>query len=101
MKKLKLDLESVHVESFDVSPEGAGRSTIHGYAELIAAAEPTNSPSCPTNGCGTCYETCWDSCEYTCVGTTGKTETEWNSCKGDICYWWTDLTIAGAEPGKV
>jgi hypothetical protein len=81
MRKIKLDIDSLRVESFDLESEANGPSTIQGYAEAVGGAEPaTNSPSCPTNGCGTCYETCWKTCAYTCEGTTGGTETQWYSC---------------------
>jgi hypothetical protein len=72
MGKLKLDLESVQVESFEVSPERMGTSTVKGYA--MDAAGPSDYASCPTAGCGTCYETCWNTCEASCPGTSGATE---------------------------
>ncbi len=77
MRKLKLNLEMLQVESFDVSSDANGISTIQAYAggAPAEAAEVTNSPSCPTNGCGTCYETCWNTCEVTCPGTSGPYET--------------------------
>jgi hypothetical protein len=81
MRKLKLEIDSLQVESFDLVAEN-GVSTIHAY--VLAGGDPvaaTDSPSCPTNGCGTCYESCWRTCKYTCEGETGETESDWMSCE--------------------
>jgi hypothetical protein len=102
MRKLKLDLDNLQVDTFEPSSEPDGASTIFGYVNAaVPPAEVTNSPSCPTNGCGTCYQSCWNTCAVTCQGTTGDTETQWDSC--NVCavtiYWpdcWveTQLTVA-------
>lgn len=83
MKKLKLDLNSVTVESFVTVLPKEGGATVHGYQDLnpfAVAGEPyqqvygSNYNSCPTDGCGTCFHTCWQSCDVSCPGTSGMTE---------------------------
>lgn len=81
MKKLKLDLDSVQVESFETTARGERISTVHGYQDMMnpfgeqaAASDATCINSCPTNWCGTCANTCWNTCEGSCPGTSGATE---------------------------
>ncbi len=78
MRKLKLEIDSLQVESFDLVAENGG-STILGHAQVPAA--PSDFETCPTAGCGTCYNTCWNTCKYACEGTSGDTESDWMSCE--------------------
>lgn len=73
MRKLKLDLNGISVQSFHVTDEGHdGKGTVHAHSH---ASCPFCDPSSMTNptGCGTCehaticYVTCDASCN-TCVG---------------------------------
>ncbi|MEM7352315.1 MAG: hypothetical protein AAF657_16055 [Acidobacteriota bacterium] len=65
MKKLRLDLDDLEVESFDTTPAGeeANEGTVFGYS----------CPSCPSCGldlnetCGSCPGM---SCQMTCGGAT-------------------------------
>lgn len=74
MKKLKLDLNSVRVESFEILSGGARSGSVRGHHGLdtlmgedvaMESENPAGScwASCPTMGCGTCYKTCWVGCE--------------------------------------
>jgi hypothetical protein len=72
MKKLKLDVERIQVESFEVSSSGNSGGTARGFMmdmpgfqdELMESENQQGScwASCPTAGCGTCFKTCWESC---------------------------------------
>jgi len=74
MKKLKLGLEDLHVESFQTSPKG-----VQGYQIGMDMALPDTSTceasclSCQTGPCGTCGVSC------SCGGSCGE------SCQTDAC----------------
>ena len=85
MKKLKLDLDSVTVESFETTAGRDRGATILGYQDMLnpfgevpeepgGGSDATCLNSCPTNWCGTCANTCWNTCPASCPGTTGATE---------------------------
>ena len=95
MKKLKLDLDNLQVESFATSSRADGIATVHGHQDLLnpfagnveqpGGLEPVDGgsdsdascwASCPTDGCGTCYKTCWHTCAASCPGTSGETSVE-------------------------
>ncbi|MGD8778128.1 MAG: hypothetical protein PVH88_04125 [Ignavibacteria bacterium] len=65
MKKLKLNLEDLRVESFELNPgKEINKGTIHGNEQPTVVDDTCVEPSCD----GTCYE---DTCEDTCgVGPT-------------------------------
>ena len=82
MRKVKLLLEDLQVESFEVDPGSLDAGTVHG---LEVAAEPAASgvhtgcmTHCPTEGCENCNSVvrthCWVECpsyagtcfEFTC-----------------------------------
>ena len=65
MKKMKLNLEALAIESFDTTHPPAKRGTVFGDQCTC----PTNCtcPGCPTCD-GTCPQTCGDSCNGTCGG---------------------------------
>ena len=89
MKKMKLSLDDLKVESFQTTPEGGGGGdgTVFGYisCDLTICAEcppggcPTQDPSC--NGtCGqSCNGTCYESCNGTCGASCG------GGCGGLTC----------------
>ena len=70
MRKLKLKLETLRVEAFDVNPSGrADRGTIRGHLpprsqDIFCISEepcvPSNEFSCVATTCmGTCFPTCY------------------------------------------
>ncbi|HEU0012348.1 MAG TPA: hypothetical protein VFQ45_01620 [Longimicrobium sp.] len=91
MKKMRLDLDTLSVESFDTVETPAERGTVHGhippdtyarycsdgttcvdscfectdYASCLGTCNATECGTCATN-CGTCYDA---SCGYTYCGT--------------------------------
>jgi hypothetical protein len=71
MKKLKLDLEDLSVESFATTPESRGEGgTVFGqqctcYTQCTCPGCPTCDASCN----GTCGGTCGGTCEASCNGT--------------------------------
>jgi hypothetical protein len=66
MKKIKLDLDALKVESFDTLPDGA----VFGYSTCPTVCQQ----SCGATYCGTC-ETCReDGCSVpirSCIGSSG------------------------------
>ena len=98
MRKLRLDLEQLQVESFATANGAADRGTVKGNAEIegfgVAIAEPAITVPvgtlkntcmidfCPDSwmsGCLTCAGSCVDTCQASC-----KT---CNTCFGnDTCY---------------
>jgi hypothetical protein len=60
MKKMKLELDALAVESFETAAVGKRTGTVHGAAQ-------TQWYTCPGYG-ETCNggDTCWDSCAGTC-----------------------------------
>jgi hypothetical protein len=70
MRKLKLEIDALQVETFQTSPAGAERGTVAGNATFLG-----------TGGCWTCdytrcVETCGESCDNsldycTCADCTG------------------------------
>lgn len=59
MPKLKLNLETLRVDSFEPAEAGTERGTVMGRAE-ITASEPQQK----TTG-DTCDRSCWEGCELT------------------------------------
>jgi hypothetical protein len=84
MKKLKLDVDDLRVESFQTERGGASRGTVVAadYGNPVSVVEPesgniyclTVQPCIPTNeatgGCHTCQATCGDSCSCDYPGWT-------------------------------
>ncbi len=67
MKKMRLDLEQIQVESFDTSPESKGSGTVQGFINTddnlcITTLAPTCMESCP------CTTVIPDCCGATCEG---------------------------------
>ena len=79
MKKLKLDLEDLAVESFATTPE-AGRDGGTVFGQQCTCYTQCTCPGCPTcAGYGTCDASCNGTCAASCNGTCGAT------CDGS-CY---------------
>jgi len=80
MRKLKLELEELSVESFETAGEAEERGTVRGNSF------PTRFAQCITNACsGADGVTCDETCGYTCYATCGETCGA-NSCDGCITY---------------
>ncbi len=92
MKKLKLDLDALEVESFDTAAAGAARGTVKGYyteeppKDYIETMQFTcttcpSGPSCPcpSAGCPTGYTECGqDTCgNWTCGFTFCANSCDW------------------------
>ena len=87
MKKLRLSLDELRVDSFETTAEQEPRGTVMGEQQCTCLTNCT----CP--GCNTCNETCPQTCAYTCddsecimtcIGDTcgGGGWTCWDSCGG-------------------
>jgi hypothetical protein len=83
MKKLSLNLDELHVESFDTSSgEPDGRGTIQGRV-----ADTENTPDTCEFSCGvTCGDTCPESCGGTCWADCSYGWTCVPSCNDTVCY---------------
>ncbi|HEY0020626.1 MAG TPA: hypothetical protein VGC13_30280 [Longimicrobium sp.] len=84
MRKLRLDVEAVQVESFTTQAAAAGRGTVEAQQgrETFGCPAPTQDTCVGTCGCGggtldvtcascdiTCGATCWDPTCDTCMAT--------------------------------
>lgn len=93
MKKMKLDLDALAVESFDTAPgTGAGHGTIRGHdsaptepeePDTIAATCDCPPPGTNQTACG--QFTCQWSCDAGCSNVTCGGSTCWATCP-DSCY---------------
>lgn len=77
MKKLRLDFETLCVESFDVSPDSLrAHGTVAGMVRGVVGGD-TQKPDCDASGAGTCGHTfCGDDTCGTC---------DYNSYCGESC----------------
>jgi hypothetical protein len=89
MKKLRLNLDSLRVDSFQTAPLVWGRGTVR----LHESTEPQEPESivatcdCPGTGGGTAWATCDWSCGGGCSNDTcGGSTCEWHTC-ADSCNW--------------
>jgi hypothetical protein len=74
MRKLRLDLDDLSVESFETTPlPRTENGTVFGQEQCTCYTQCT----CP--GCPTCDASCNGTCAYTCEGTCAYT------CAGDTC----------------
>ena len=87
MKKMKLNLDALGVESFDTSGADAKRGTVFG--EQCTCYTNCTCPGCPTcyASCnGTCGGTCGENtCAASCNGTCGAATCDY-TCGGDCNY---------------
>ena len=83
MKKLKLRLEDLKVESFETAPEGDPTPQGTVFAYISPGPGNTCDAGCANSTCvNTCADTCGDTCNTTCVlNTCGTCQT----CGGPTC----------------
>jgi hypothetical protein len=102
MRKIRLDLEALDVESFDVTPNRAPKGTMVGH-ELTAntdCGQETCAPTCHVTWCqescaGTCLTDCWGACGG---GGTGNCQIHTNTCtQGERCYSRPDTNCAPTD----
>jgi hypothetical protein len=97
MRKLKLDLDQITVDSFDPNPsEGVRRGTVQGFGPTPVFTCPLTCDTC-YNTCascdGTCENSCAGTCYYTCGGSCGGTCNEptcitcQTNCEQDSCVY--------------
>src|SRR6476620_11977251 len=74
MRKLKLEIDALRVESFDTSASALGAGTVRAHADLVGAEEEyaittpqTQQPSCFGSCKISCLGTCLNSCGGTCA----------------------------------
>jgi hypothetical protein len=91
MRKLRLDLEDLSVESFTTTPEAHRESgTVFGqqctcYTQCTCPGCPTCDASCNGTCGGTCAATCNASCNGTCGGwSCGCAYSDDTRCTGDF-----------------
>jgi hypothetical protein len=63
MKKLKLDLDEMTVESFSTTPESGGKGTVQGY---ITNWSECGGAYCSLGGCDTTFNPYCDTAAVTC-----------------------------------
>lgn len=83
MPKLKLELDDLHVESFDTTTASKEKGTVFGE-------QCTCYTQCTCPGCPTCDATCDATCPYTCDDRTCMTcGLTCQSCSCWECYSYT------------
>jgi len=86
MRKLKLDLDRLSVESFDANgSEGAQRGTVEAHSIVCNSFIDTCGtcdPSCAS--CVSCYNSCNNTCGNSCYGTCATCQT---NCQQDSCVY--------------
>ncbi|MCG8454976.1 MAG: pinensin family lanthipeptide [Holophagales bacterium] len=92
MKKLKLDLDDLKVESFETTPETGeeAKGTVYGYITqdltiCDGCNDPTNQNTCASTCGSTCGNTCGSTCGTTCASTCGNTCGATCGCGGLTC----------------
>jgi hypothetical protein len=95
MKKLKLDLDGLRIDSFDTTPANAveRKGTVQGqFDTAVASCDGTCDNTCDgCSCCCTCCPSCGGTCEtcYTCGTCPGQWSCDgscYGSC-GDTCYY--------------
>lgn len=103
MRKLKLSLDALQVESFSATAEGAERGTVPAHAWTEYADEScfgtcdggcTRDGSC-VNPCGTGYASCYGTCHASCGGTCDAT----CGCPPNTGYTYCDCQTWETCPG--
>ena len=72
MRKLQLEIDALHVQSFDTSAAAAGAGTVRAHADAVGAEEDyaITTPQTQQASCiGTCRLSCWGTCLISCGGT--------------------------------
>lgn len=80
MKKLRLQLDDLRIDSFDTTAPQKAKGTVFGE-------QCTCYTNCTCPGCPTCYQSCNGSCDASCNGSCGATcdGTCGATCE-DTCY---------------
>lgn len=93
MKKLKLDLDDLRIDSFDTTPAFGERQrgTVVGAAPETYYGCNSEGETCDT--CRTCNDTCWYTCGVSCGGTCNTCYTNCGTCPGQ---WTCDVTCCGS-----
>jgi hypothetical protein len=95
MRKLKLDLDQLTVDSFDTdADDGAQRGTVEAHSlRCVSPFETCEALSCNYT-CGTCNATCascascFNTCGNTCGGSCyGTCETCQTNCQQESCVY--------------
>lgn len=80
MRKLRLDLDQLAVESFDTAAKEAEKGTV------VAEQQCTCLTQCTCPGCPSCDDTCPVTCAYTCDDPSCG-ESCYGSCPPDYSCW--------------
>ena len=91
MRKLKLSVDALQVESFHAEAPQPNRGTVAGYTGPEECVSPYGScekwctqegtcNTCQASCYGTCYNTCGNSCAGTCDFTCGGCTTRYTEC---------------------
>ena len=87
MRKLKLDVDALQVESFVALPHAAPAGTVHGQVADVDYWD--DSTGCDGGGWGSLFGTC-DGCPTvgTCIGPTYCCPPTWRpTCNNPTCNW--------------
>lgn len=90
MRKLRLDPDHLHVESFSPAREAARQGTVYGHYSYPQGCFPpsdSNDPYLDTCGYATCAgDSCWQSCNgYTCGCDGGGASAQCESAGPTLC----------------
>jgi len=85
MRKLKLQLDDLQVDTFQTTPAQKPKGTVFGE-------QCTCHTNCTCPGCPTCYASCNGTCDASCNGSCGATCDA--SCNG-TCDWTCDYAQCG------
>jgi hypothetical protein len=91
MMKMKLDLDSLSVDSFDTAAGSTGRGTVRGLDSwtepqgLDSIVATCDCPQAPTGQTACGQATCGSTC--TCPNTLGGEDTCWHTCRNtcNVC----------------
>jgi hypothetical protein len=75
MRKIRLELDDLQVETFEVLDEEGGRATVHGHLGHPGQTGAVGVDSCDSAICGNSY----------CAGPNNPNNTCANSCGSDPC----------------
>jgi len=95
MRKLRLDLDELNVESFETDAKPAENGTVFGEQQPCTCYTACTCPGCPT--CGSCENTCGGAscgscypCEsrdyYTCGATQGYYTCDPSNSPFECCF---------------
>ena len=91
MRKLRLEIDALRVESFDTSAPAAGAGTVRAHADAVVG--DFEAITTPQTQQASCIDTCKLSCFGTCLASCGGSC--WLSCDANC----TDLCSLGCSDG--